>query len=95
MLFDKLHKKPEPKTPEVNELFDRLQSMRRQVGYRDVPLTDLFGLVGHDESRMRRPLVEPAQEKAIQRVHPDEVPTLYPVSDSRWEWSAHKPAKQP
>ncbi len=76
MLFDKIRKTRQPENPPVEQIFDRLQSMRRQVGHREVPVADLFGLVGHDEARVRWPQqAPPARVQEPVRVRPEDVPS--------------------
>ena len=74
MLFDKIRKTPQPETEEVDKLFSRLQSMRDRVGHREVPVSDLFGLVGHDETKVRWPRVQAEERKEPVRVRPEDVP---------------------
>jgi hypothetical protein len=75
MLFDKIRKTPQPEPQEVDKLFSRLQDMRDRVGHRDVPVSDLFGLVGHDETKVRWPQVQQEQQrKEPVRVRPEDVP---------------------
>ena len=78
MLFDKIRKNRQPETPEVDQVFDRLRSMREQVaGHRQsVPVADLFGLTGREESRPRWPLVpEASRPHEPERVRPEDVPS--------------------
>ena len=78
MLFDKIRKNRQPENPEVDQVFDRLQSMREQVaGHRQsVPVADLFGLPGREESRPRWPLVpEASRPHEPERVRPEDVPS--------------------
>ena len=74
MLFDKIRKTPQPEPQEVDKLFSRLQDMRDRVGHSDLPVSDLFGLVGRDESGVRWPHVQAEQRKEPVRVRPEDVP---------------------
>jgi hypothetical protein len=77
MLFDKIRKTRQPEAQEVEKIFDRLQTMRSQVGHRDVPVADLFGLAGREETRARWPLpAEPKHEREPERVRPQDVPAV-------------------
>ena len=79
MLFDKIRKTRQPETPEVDQVFERLQSMREQVaGHRQsAPVADLFGLAGREESRPRWPLVpEASRVREPERVRPEDVPSI-------------------
>ena len=78
MLFDKIRKTRRPEALEVDQVFNRLQSMREQVaGHRQsVPVADLFGLAGRDETRPRWPHVpEASPTREPQRVRPEDVPS--------------------
>ena len=83
MLFDKIRKKPQPEPQDVDHLFSRLQSMRHRVGHHDVPVADLFGLVGDDETKLRWPQVRPENRKEPVRVRPEDVPATNHYI--RWE----------
>ena len=76
MLFDKFRKTRQPETHEVEKIFDRLQTMRSQVGQRDLPVADLFGMAGREESRaVRWPMpAEPERDREPERVRPQDVP---------------------
>ena len=75
MLFDKFRKTRQPESLDVEKVFDRLQTMRSQVGHRDVQVADLFGMAGREEQRPRWPHpAEPARLRDIERVRPEDVP---------------------
>ena len=76
MLFDKIRKTPQPEPHEVEKVFDRLQTMRSQIGQRDVPVADLFGMASREESRARWPQPgEPKRDREPERVRPEDVPS--------------------
>ncbi len=78
MLFDKIRKTRRPEALEVDQVFNRLQSMREQVAdhRQGVPVADLFGLAGRDETRARWPHVpEASHPREPERVRPEDVPS--------------------
>jgi hypothetical protein len=87
MLFFK-KRKEEPNINRIDpiDVRERVQAIRNRVGHRETKLGDLFALIGEHE-RARPPGVHPivvtavvsAKEPEVQRVNPEDVPSLYSV----------------
>lgn len=81
LLTGRLRKQPTVSEGEVKEIQERVRSMRRQIGRRDIELADLFALLG-EEVRPTHSRLVPAQKPEVERVWPDQVPSLQPVLQS-------------
>jgi hypothetical protein len=74
-LLSRFQKQPIVSDAEVKEIQERVQTMRKQVGRRDVELADLFALLGEDERPALREMNE-VKRPEITRVWPNQVPEL-------------------
>jgi hypothetical protein len=80
-LFSRFQKQQQPQlsTTEVEEIQERVRTMRQQVGKRDVELADLFALLGEDERTVLREIKE-VKRPELERFWPDQIPTTPPPS---------------
>lgn len=78
-LFDKLRRKtPYITASEIEEIQQRVRSMREQIGRRDIELADLFVLVKEDERPLLRE-IEEVKRPELERVWPYQVPATKPA----------------
>jgi hypothetical protein len=75
---DRFQKQPTVSAQEVQDIQERVRSMRRQIGRRGVQLADLFALLGEQE-RPVPPEAQEARRPEVARVWPDQGPSLQPV----------------
>jgi hypothetical protein len=69
---DRFQKQPTVGPQEVQEIQERLRSMRSQIGGREVQLADLFALLG-EQKRPLPPEAQEARRPEVVRFWPDQV----------------------